>query len=77
MNWAKAKEVCQDLGAKLVEIDSAQENEAIIEEMKKQRKRKQFWMGLTKNRKIKNSQKNENNKNPRSDRQAARGTLCT
>ena len=48
MNWAKAKKACQDLGAKLVEIDSPKENEAIVKEIKKlswSKKRKQFWMG--------------------------------
>ena len=50
VRWAKAKEYCQDLGAKLVEIDSPQENEAIVDEIKKHswsKEKKQFWMGLT------------------------------
>ena len=50
MRWSKAKEYCQDLGAKLVEIESAEENEAIVEEIKKHswsKELKQFWMGLT------------------------------
>ena len=50
MLWAKAKEFCQDLGAKLVEIDSVQENKAIVDEIKKHswsKEGKQFWMGLT------------------------------
>ena len=49
MSWTKAKEYCQGLGGKLVEIDSPQENEAIVDEIKKlpwRKKRKQFWMGL-------------------------------
>jgi len=50
MIWAKAREFCQDLGAKLVEIDSVQENKAIVDEIKKHswsKEGKQFWMGLT------------------------------
>ena len=50
MRWSKAKEYCQDLGGKLVEIDSPQENEAIVDEIKKHswsKEKKQFWMGLT------------------------------
>merc|ERR1711974_51507 len=50
VRWAKAKEYCQDLGAKLVEIDSPQENEVIVDEIKKHswsKEKKQFWMGLT------------------------------
>ena len=50
MRWSKAKEYCLDLGAKLVEIESAEENEAIVEEIKKHswsKELKQFWMGLT------------------------------
>ena len=37
------------MGAKLVEIDSVKENEAIVDEIKKHswnRDKKQFWMGL-------------------------------
>ena len=78
MIWAKAREFCQDLGAKLVEIDSFEENEAIVDEIKKHswsKDNKQFWMGLTEfflkfNQKIKI-------KNARSDRQATRGFLCS
>ena len=50
MNWWTAKRFCQRLGAKLVEIDSAEENRAIINEINKRgfhRQRKQFWLGLT------------------------------
>ena len=49
VSWLNAREYCQDLGAKLVEIDSHQENAAIINEIKKHswsRAKKQFWMGL-------------------------------
>ena len=50
MNWFKAREYCQDLGGKLVEIDSPLENEAIMDEIKKHvwhLEKKQFWIGLT------------------------------
>ena len=50
MRWVKAKEFCHLLGAKLVEIDSPEENEAIVDEIKKHswsKDKKQFWMGLT------------------------------
>ena len=50
MSWFKAREYCQDLGGKLVEIDSPLENEAIMDEIKKHvwhKEKKQFWMGLT------------------------------
>ena len=78
MRWVKAKEYCHRLGAKLVEIDSPEENEAIVDEIKKHswsKDNKQFWMGLTEfflkfNQKIKI-------KNARSDRQATRGFLCS
>ena len=66
MNWVNAREYCQDLGAKLVEIDSHQENAAIIDEIKKHswsRAKKQFWMGLSDN----NNKTNEH-LNARSER---------
>ena len=50
VSWFKAREYCQDLGGKLVEIDSPLENEAIMDEIKKHvwhKEKKQFWMGLT------------------------------
>ena len=50
MNWETANKYCQGFGAKLVEIDSAEENRAIINEINRRefpRKRKQFWLGLT------------------------------
>ena len=53
MNWEKARDFCQGLGAHLVEIDSVDENEAIADEIKKHswnRDNKQFWMGLTDSR---------------------------
>ena len=55
MNWEKARDFCQGLGAHLVEIDSVDENEAIADEIKKHswnRDNKQFWMGLTDSRKV-------------------------
>ena len=54
MDWESAKNYCQFLGAKLVEIDSAEENEAIINEIKRRgfpSQGKQFWLGLTDRRK--------------------------
>ena len=77
MRWVKAKEYCHRLGAKLVEIDSPEENEAIVDEIKKHswsKEKKQFWMGLTDFFENKLNNKNENS---RSDRQAARGFLCS
>ena len=50
MNWWRAKRYCQRLGAKMVEIDSAEENRAIVNEIRRRgfhRQRKQFWLGLT------------------------------
>ena len=50
MNWETANQYCQGLGSKLVEIDSAEENRAIINEIRRRgfhRQKKQFWLGLT------------------------------
>ena len=50
MSWFAAREYCQDQGAKLVEIDSPLENEAILDEIRKHvwhKEKKQFWIGLT------------------------------
>ena len=50
MNWYAADQHCRRLGGLLVEIDTPEENEAIMEEMRKggfPKKKKQFWMGLT------------------------------
>ena len=52
MNWYRARSYCQGLGAgsKLVEIDSAEENRAIIDEYNAReypQQNKQFWLGLT------------------------------
>ena len=50
MSWYGARKYCQDLGAKLVEIDSFEENQAILDEINEKgfhRQKKQFWLGLT------------------------------
>ena len=50
MNWFAADNICRQLGGQLVEIDSPEENKAVLAEIRKQgfpRLRKQFWMGLT------------------------------
>ena len=48
--FQEAKDVCQNKKSKLVEIDSREENTAIVNEVIKQRFRAQkqnFWLGLT------------------------------
>ena len=50
MNWFEANDLCKTEGGKLVEIDSKEENTALVEEMIKQGygvKNMHFWMGLT------------------------------
>ena len=50
MNWFDANDLCKTEGGKLVEIDSKEENTALVEEMIKREygwKNMQFWMGLT------------------------------
>ena len=50
MNWFDANDLCKTEGGKLVEIDSEEENTALVEEMIKQGygwKNMHFWMGLT------------------------------
>ena len=50
MKWYTARKYCQDLGSKLVEIDSFEENQAILDEINEKgyhRQKKQFWLGLT------------------------------
>ena len=50
MEWDRARKYCQDLGAQLVEIDSSEENKAIIKEIERRgfhAQKKQFWLGLT------------------------------
>ena len=50
MSWFEANKFCKNMGAKLVEIDSEEENAAIVEEIVKRRfqeKKRYFWIGLT------------------------------
>ena len=50
MSWYQANDYCKRTGGKLVEINSDEENRAIVEEIKRKgyRHRKMyFWMGLT------------------------------
>ena len=50
MNWFDANDLCKTEGGKLAEIDSKEENTALVEEMIKQGytwKNMHFWMGLT------------------------------
>lgn len=50
MSWYNADYQCKRIGGRLVEIDTAEENEALMGEIRKrgfQNQRKQFWMGLT------------------------------
>ena len=50
MNWRGAHEHCESKGGKLVEIDSAEENTALAEEIKKRGytdRFMNFWIGLT------------------------------
>ena len=48
MSWFEANEHCKSIGANLVEIDSEEENEAIVEEIHRRGYRSLFsWIGLT------------------------------
>ena len=50
MSWHQANDYCKRSGGKLVEINSDEENRAIVEEIERKgyRHRKMyFWMGLT------------------------------
>ena len=49
MSWFAANNYCKDLGAKLAEINSKEENAAIVGEIKRGYKDKSmyFWIGLT------------------------------
>ena len=48
MSWFEANEHCKSIGANLVEIDSEEENEAIVEEIHQRGYRSMFyWIGLT------------------------------
>ena len=50
MNWYRADLLCRRQGGHLVEIDSLEEQKALVKESRSRkywRTRKQFWMGLT------------------------------
>ena len=48
MDWFEANEACKNLGARLVEINSKEENDLIIGKIKELPfKKRHFWMGLT------------------------------
>ena len=50
MSWFEANKFCKNIGAKLVEINSEEENAAIVDEINKrkfQEKKMYFWIGLT------------------------------
>ena len=48
MNWSEANEDCDAKGGKLVEINSEEENTALVEEIKRREYEKMnFWIGLT------------------------------
>ena len=51
MTWFAAKEHCEGIGGNLVEIDSEEENEVLVEEIIRRREYgilvKNFWIGLT------------------------------
>ena len=50
MNWFSANKYCKKEGAKLVEIDSEEENTALVEEINRRGykdKNMNFWIGLT------------------------------
>ena len=48
MDWFEANESCKNLGARLVEIDSEEENDQIVKKIKRRDfKERHFWIGLT------------------------------
>ena len=50
MTWFDAKDYCEGKGGKLVEIDSEEENRALVEEINRKRytyRSMNFWIGLT------------------------------
>ena len=50
MTWFEAKDYCEGKGGKLVEIDSEEENTALVEEINKKGytgRSMNFWIGLT------------------------------
>ena len=49
-NWEEAQQFCSSNDAKVVEIDSFEENTALVEEMEKRgfvQRKMSFWLGLT------------------------------
>ena len=50
MTWFDAKDHCKSEGGKLVEIDSAEENIALVDEINKRKyneRKMHFWIGMT------------------------------
>ena len=47
MCWFEAKDHCARIGGKLVEINSEEENTALMEEINNRRRGDSFWIGLT------------------------------
>ena len=50
MSWLNARSYCVKEGGKLVELDSQEENEALVDEIKKNRfteRNMNFWIGLS------------------------------
>ena len=50
MTWFEAKDYCEGKGGKLVEIDSEEENTALVEEINRKGytdRKMNFWIGLT------------------------------
>ena len=50
MSWFNARSYCVKEGGKLVELDSQEENEALVDEIKKNRfteRNMNFWIGLS------------------------------
>ena len=50
MKWYEAEHYCKKEGGKLVEIDSAEENDALVEEINRKgytEEKMDFWIGLT------------------------------
>ena len=47
-HWFEANKTCKNRGARLVEIDSAKENDQIVREIKRRGyKERHFWIGST------------------------------
>ena len=68
MSWFAAKEHCEGEGGKLVEIDSEEENLALVEEINKRGyvdRNMHFWIGLTD---LKNDTAEEEDKNYEDDK---------